>query len=185
MAAEGEDRQLIQILVHTLARIDEILRLTWEDVNFEQRWIRLWTRKRQDGTLESDELHMNRDLYQVLKSLWHKRTRGTFVFINPRTGIRYLRRPKLMRKLCRIAGIPHYGFHGLRRGVATLLQDKEKVGTKTVSGLLRHKRVSTTEQYLFVMPADQVAALKKLEGKFDANTGKRRVTNEGAHQGRS
>jgi integrase len=64
MAADPETgRPLIQVILHTLGRIDEVLRLTWEDVNFDRRTVTLYTRKRKDGAFESDEMPMNGDLY--------------------------------------------------------------------------------------------------------------------------
>lgn len=42
LAAAGlDERPLLVILAHTLARIYEILRLTWEDVNFDKRTVTL------------------------------------------------------------------------------------------------------------------------------------------------
>ena len=165
-ADPDEERPFILTILHTLARVDEILRLTWQDVNFQRRYVRLWTRKRKDGSWEADELYMNDDLYKVLKGLWSKRKQDNWVFYNERTGKRYMRRPKLMRSLCKRAGIKYFGFHSLRHAMATLLEDQEKVGTATVSGILRHKSVRTTEIYLHKIPAAQIQALKRLEGKF-------------------
>ena len=167
MAADpAEERPLMLVIVHTLARVDEVLRLRWEDVNFERRWVRLWTRKSKDGSWEGEELEMNEDLYQTLRDLWRRRKQNKWVFCNPQTGTRYKRRPKLMRSLCNRAGIPHCGFHALRHGIATLLQDKEKVGTKTVSAILRHKSVRTTEIYLHSPRRERLEALRRLEGRF-------------------
>ncbi len=41
LVAAGSDRPLLLVLFHTMARIDEILRLKWEDVNFEAKAVRL------------------------------------------------------------------------------------------------------------------------------------------------
>ena len=73
LMAAGPDRPLLLILFHTMARINEILRLKWEDVNFEQKAVRLWTRKRLGGNWEFDWMVMNEDLHEVLQSLWQKR----------------------------------------------------------------------------------------------------------------
>ncbi|MCX5829861.1 MAG: hypothetical protein NTV58_17980 [Deltaproteobacteria bacterium] len=53
-AKPGDDQDLVLCCLHLLGRIDEMLRLRWKDVNFEKKTITLWTRKRKDGTYESD-----------------------------------------------------------------------------------------------------------------------------------
>lgn len=60
----------------------------------------------------------------------------------------------------------YYGFHSLRHFMASYLMDEEKVSLKTVSGLLRHKAVRTTEIYLHSVDSSKVAAADKIEGKF-------------------
>jgi integrase len=50
LMAAGPDRPLLLVLFHTMCRIDEALRLKWEDVNFEQKTITLHTRKRRGVT---------------------------------------------------------------------------------------------------------------------------------------
>jgi integrase len=161
-----KERPLILVILHTLARIDEALRLQWKDVNFEKRYVLLKNRKKQDGSWRADRIDMNEDLYQTLRLLWKRRKQSTWLFYNERTQTRYLRRPKLMRSVCKRAGVKCYGFHALRHFVASYLQDIEKVGTKTVSKLLRHSRVSTTERYLHTKRDAERMALEKLEGKF-------------------
>ena len=54
----GDERDILLTCLHTLGRIDEGLRLRWEDVNFDKRTVTLWTRKRKDGAYEADALPM-------------------------------------------------------------------------------------------------------------------------------
>ena len=185
MAADPEtERPLFLTVLHTLGRIDEILRLSWQDVNFEKRTITLWTRKRKGGNMEADTLPMNKDLYDVLKRLWDKRTQNNWVFFNPDTKTRYTRRPKMMAAICRRAGIAplgtskrkirkkfkevnlYYGFHALRHFMASYLNDSEKAGTKTLQKLLRHKSQRTTEIYLHEFEGLKTKALEAIEGRF-------------------
>ncbi len=162
------ERPLILVLIHTLARINEILGLRWEDVNFTQNTIRLWTRKRRDGSMEYDILPMNEDLRAVLWGLWERRKQDYWVFYNEKTGTRYTRRPKLMKSLCRRAGVRHFGFHAIRHFVASYLADQQKIGKKTISSLLRHKSLATTEVYLHSISESQKEAMRRLEGVFNA-----------------
>jgi len=201
-SAPGDERDILLCCLHTLGRIDEVLRMTWQDVNFEKRVVTLWTRKRKDGAYESDALPMNRDLYDVLRSRWKGRAQDKWVFFNEDTGTRFMHRPKMMKGLCKRAGIPpigmgkrkmkprelkafikkhkrepepaerfvespiFYGFHSLRHFMASFLADQEKVGTKAVSGLLRHKNLRTTEIYLHSIDESHRQAMDGFEGKF-------------------
>jgi integrase len=179
MAADPvEERPLLMVILNTLGRVDEVLRLTWDDINFEKRSIVLWTRKRKGGAYESDVMAMNRDLYDVLFSLYKGRNiKSPYVFVNPKTGTRYVRRPKMMAGLCRRAFDPgcdsikkytgpRFGFHHLRHFVASLLADSKKFSLKTMQKMLRHKEARTTEIYLHEIGDGKKEAAHELEGRF-------------------
>jgi integrase len=169
LVAAGPDRPLVQILLHTMARIDEILRLKWEDVNLSEASIRLWTRKRKDGSWAFDMLPLNPTALKILHYLWEKREHPEWVFPNPRSGDRYYHRPKLMRSLCRKAGVRHFGFHAIRHFAASYLADKAKESMPTISRLLRHRRISTTEIYLQKVDDNLRGALEGLEAVGEGN----------------
>lgn len=160
----GPDRPLLLVLFHTLARIDEILRLKWQDVNFSKKTVALWTRKRRGGNWESDEMAMNEDLYAVLWGLWQKRSQDEYVFFNSRQQDRYLYRPKLMGSICRRAGVPKFGFHTVRHFVASYMYDVLKVDIQVIQKLLRHKSVRTTEIYLHTIEPRIRETMRLLEG---------------------
>jgi len=150
----------------------KLLRLRWkEDINFDKRIVTLWTRKRKDGAYESNPMPMDDVLYDILWQRWKSRdqdkwavlqfqdqnqvsasTKGNGVHM-PAAGIAPIGNGK--RKLWRgkdkgkVVEVPlFYGFHSLRHFTASYLADQEKVSLKTVSGLLRHKNLRTTEIYL-------------------------------------
>ena len=153
--AAGVDRPLLMVLLHTLARISEILGMRWRDVSFSQGSVRLWTRKRKGGGLEYDDLPMNEALKEVLQSLWEERKQEEWVFFNEDTGTRYNRRPKFMAGICKRAGVKPFGFHSIRHFAASFLADKDKISMKAISGLLRHKSLNTTERYLHHISGSQ------------------------------
>ena len=53
-----------------------------------------------------------------------------------------------MSGLCQRAGVKPFGFHALRRYVASVLADTHKVSAKRIQRILRHKNLSTTERYI-------------------------------------
>jgi integrase len=166
MLAAGEDRPFLLVMYHTLGRLDEILRLKWEDVNFTQRIIKLWTRKRRGGGWEFDLFPINQVLYDVLWSLWQGRKQDQWIFFNAKTGTRYNRRPKLMHTVCRRAGVPYYGFHTIRHYVASRLHDELKWSTAKVGRLLRHRAKQTTEKYLQTIDSDMRQVVESLGSDF-------------------
>ena len=171
------EKPVLLTVLFTAGRIDEILRMKWEDVNFEKRTVTLWTKKRKGGQYEADKLPMIQDLYDVLKREWDRRTQNLWVFFNEKTGTRYNKRPKMMKHLCMkvfdpgCRGLKHYkgpvfGFHALRHFMSTFLADTEKQSTKTVQKILRHKSPKTTERYMHSDDRNVVEAMKRIEGKF-------------------
>ena len=163
MLAAGPDKPLIMVLFHTLARIDEILRLRWDEVNFNKSTVRLWTRKRAGGNFEHNDMHINSDLHAILWDLWQTKDQDEWVFFNEKTGTRYNRRPKLMPGLCKRAGVKPFGFHAIRHFAASFLADQDKISKKAISGLLRHKTLSTTEKYLHSIDESQKHAADALK----------------------
>ena len=66
---------MLLAFLHLAARRGEVFRLTWDDVDFRNNQIRLWTRKRRGGDLEFDWLPMTKMLKEALlcaRQLWKK-----------------------------------------------------------------------------------------------------------------
>jgi len=164
--SDNGERDLILTLIYSMARVDEILRLRWEDINFEKSTLTKWTRKRKGGSYESVEIAMNQELMEIMKKKWADRKNQIWVFYNEQTNTRYFHRPKLMKGLCKKAGIKHFGFHGLRHFVASMLADSGKVSKKTIGALLGHKELKTTEIYLHSIESSEREAVHYLSGKF-------------------
>ena len=106
LVAQGHDRVLIGAYWHTGARKGEVLRWTWaDDINFEERWVRLGTRKNRSSEMEYKKLCMNDDLYNLLMWQWknrHPTSPYVFCHMNPKSkfyGKPYVARWKLLKKL--------------------------------------------------------------------------------------
>jgi len=64
--ADPDTQDYLWTLVLTAARIGEVNSLKWEDVNLEDRYITLWTRKRKGGNREPRDVPMVAKLHQIL-----------------------------------------------------------------------------------------------------------------------
>jgi integrase len=107
---------------------------------------------------------MNEDLEKVLWGLWQNRKDDEWVFFNLLTSNRYINRFKLMRSICRRAGVPQFGYHTIRHFVASYLVDKKKVSLPVISRLLGHKNLQTTERYLQAIDPRFCDTMRLLEG---------------------
>jgi integrase len=172
MAAPMPERALIGAYWHTGARRGEVLRWTWaDDINFEDRWVRLGTHKSRGGSMVYEKLWMNDDLYDLLREVWkrHRTPLSPYVFpryyqpnqrgqnlIGEQRAQRLLmgytrqlvKGEKRYPGLCEQAGVMTFGFHDIRHSVAKYLADIHKVGAKSVQQVLRHRKLGTTEIYL-------------------------------------
>ena len=162
-----DEHDLLTVLLHTLARIDEILRLTWADINFERRILVKKTKKTKDHAYKDVPVKINDELYATLWKRWEVRTQDTWVFFNEQTATRYYHRPKFMKGLCKRAGIaPYFTFHTLRHMMASLMDDNPKISLTTIQKILGHSEARTTEIYLHKSIVAHDEAMDSISGKF-------------------
>lgn len=154
MVATRKERVFLDAYLQTGARRSEIFRWTWnDDINFERREYRLGTRKTSDGSMQHEWFPMSDDLYESLHWWWENRTikESPYVFTDdqkgPHYGGPYTSRRRFLAGLCKRAAVKSFGFHALRRFVASILADSGK-STNAIRRVLRHKNVSTTELYI-------------------------------------
>jgi integrase len=167
IVAEGDNHDLLIILYYTGARLSEILKLTWDNVTFEQRWVNLHTRKRRGGALESNKIAMTNGLYKVLAHRWKTRNLKSPYVLCHEDGSRYTRggKGKLMKRLCKEAGVKPFGFHAIRHHVASFLMESGKATPGQIRKFLCHKRKTTTEAYLQELDRDLGMVAEILENR--------------------
>ncbi|MGO9146928.1 MAG: tyrosine-type recombinase/integrase [Desulfomonilia bacterium] len=147
--------------LHTGARKSELFRLTWEDIDFPNGKLRLWTRKTRDLSLKARWLDMTSELKTALEWWWKARpvkdTPYVFVVIDDRSphyGKPFTMRRRFLAGLCKRAGIKEMGFHALRRHVASYMA-VQNVPLQVIQNVLGHAAVSTTERYVYNIVSDQ------------------------------
>lgn len=170
--AQGQDKVMLLAFIYLGARRKEIFGMLWEDVDFEQGRIRLWTNKR-EGAREFDWLPMAEKLKMELMA-WRNTTpfpSAATVFIatvdtsspTHRPGQAFLYRQHLMAKLCRQAGVAKFTFHAIRHLTAvTLHRDGFRIGL--IQKLLRHTKAQTTEIYLRSLGIDMEEVREAVNG---------------------
>ncbi|HTY21786.1 MAG TPA: tyrosine-type recombinase/integrase, partial [Desulfomonilaceae bacterium] len=80
-------------------------------------------------------------------------------------GKPFTTRHRFLSGLCKRAGVKSFGFHALRRYVASFLADTHKVSAKTIQRILRHKNLATTERYIHNINRDLVGIMNLLAEK--------------------
>lgn len=168
--ATQEQKDFLDILRYTGARLSEVCSLCWNDVDFQRNTITLWTRKRKGGNLEPGILAMPQILRDVLAARKvHPSAHPEFVFVG-RAGRQFTKNSVRLwlPDLCKSANIhPPFTAHALRHYFATLLKDSGVITSFQIQVALRHKNLSTTEKYLHELSIDRgVASL--LDGGHDA-----------------
>lgn len=177
MAAEPWEKELLNVIIGTGARIGEVLNLKWSEVNIERGVVSLYTRKRKNGNREARTVTMGAMLKSVMETKWRNRDESKeYVFINPNSGNKYYKEVHVikhfMKRLCERAGVNHFGFHSLRHYVSVRLADSGKCSTFELQRLLGHQRPSTTEIYLRSLAPDLKNVADVLDGELNVQQDK-------------
>lgn len=166
LEADPWEYAILQCIYNTNARSVEIRRMRWEDVDFSRRTIKLWTRKRRGGDLQPDELYINNVLLEILKALYKERIRGSsYVFPSKSGGqlskstmdnimpgifkrLNYINNGKKWIEKPKEEQVKVFGFHAIRHHVASLMVAGNELSLVDVQKQLRHKRATTTDNYI-------------------------------------
>lgn len=154
--AELDEQDLLYVVRETMARICEANKLKWEDVNLDNRYVILYTRKKRGGHLTPRTVPMTQTLHAVLQRRYEKRDpEKPWVFWHrywSRKHGQFIEGPygdhkKLMKRLCERAGVRYFRFHPLRHSGASIM-DGNNVPIGAIQRILGHENRKTTEIYL-------------------------------------
>jgi integrase len=171
LAAGPDTQDYLVAIMHTMGRMSEINRLTWEDVDFERRAIVLYTRKKKGGHLTPRKVPMTARLYSMLEKRYKNRDKTKpWVFWHRYWSQRagqfeegpYRNRARVMRTLCQAAGVRYFRFHALRHFGASVL-DRANVSISSIQRILGHENRTTTEIYLHSIGEAEREAMEVFE----------------------
>lgn len=180
-ADHPQDRVMLMTAIQTAARRSEIFGLQFQDLDLENNLIRLWTSKRAGGR-EYDWIPLTATLRRdLLKWIEHRiklaEVDPNHIFISldqTRFAIKYYEKPfknrqHFMKKLCKKAGVPPFGFHSIRHLAAVCLYRQGET-VSTIQHFLRHRSATTTARYLKSLGMDVESTRAALE-KFSNGPG--------------
>ncbi len=177
--ATPEERVFLYSYLHTGARRSSIFRLTWsEDIDFEGKRIRIGSRKSRDGSFKYVWLPMTSELHDSLKWWWGHRRDNLWVFTSKKGGP-WTERRGFLRSLCHRAGVREFGFHAIRRHVASVLAS-QNVPLKTIGEILDHSKLSTTERYVYNLNNDLAVTMELLSQKQNTHEDTQTIQKEGS-----
>lgn len=70
LLASPIDQAYLTLIWQTAARVREINNLPWEDVDWDRRQVRLWTRKKRGGNKTSRWVQLTDRAYDSLRYAW-------------------------------------------------------------------------------------------------------------------
>jgi len=130
----------LRVLLMTGARLQEVLTMKWEYVDFEEGKINL-----PDSKSGKKTIWLSDKARDYIDAIPHKRG-NPFVFPGQRTGSRLVNLQKPWRKLRAIADIEDVRIHDLRHTYASLAVS-QNLSLPIVGKLLGHKSTKSTERY--------------------------------------
>jgi len=155
--ADELGRTYLTVIWQCAARVREINNLTWEDINFQRRQVRLWTRKKKGGNLTDRLVDLtDRGFAALKKAQWLRHPHSPYVFTNPKMVTKYPEEParwkydyrdKFFDSLCKRAGVREMGYHALRHHRASEMAD-QGLSLPYIKEQLGHEDISTTSLYL-------------------------------------
>lgn len=159
-----KDKVMLYCYLQTGARMDELFRLRWHDVDFFGKRIRLSWRKNKAGEWKTQWLSVRDDLISALLRL--KKSSLIELVFPSRTGLQYVTRVKWLDELCQRAGVEKFGFHGIRHLFASILAS-QNIPMVEIQYMLRHSNLATTERYIHRLKKENREVLEALPGLPD------------------
>jgi integrase len=170
--ADPDTQDYLTVIRETMARVGEVNRMTWDDVNLKGRYVVLYTRKKKGGSLTPRKVPMTSSLFEIMERRFqHRDTNKPWVFWHRYfdqqrkefvTGP-FNNRKKIMKTLCQKAGVRYFRYHALRHSGASVM-DSLNIPIGSIQRILGHENRTTTEIYLHSIGDSERVAMDIFEG---------------------
>ncbi|MFH0925825.1 MAG: site-specific integrase [bacterium] len=163
VADNNEVKDYLWTIFWAAARVNEINNLKWEDVDFERRQIILYTRKKKGGDRKPRSIKMSNHLYDLMLQRYQNRDISIpWVYFNPVTRKAFNYRSKIMKTLCKKAGVKHFTYHNVRHCTASVM-NSVWANRKDIQEILGHEKLSTTDIYIHSIARTQQEVIHAFE----------------------
>ena len=169
--ADTDTSDYLWTIRETFGRMSEINQLNWEDVDLENRNVILYTRKKKGGHRTPRRVYMTDKLHEILSRRFAERDSSKpwvfwHTYTSSKTGEKksgpYQDRKRIMKTLCKNAGVPYFRFHALRHAGASIM-DNGNVSIGAIQRILGHANRTTTEIYIQNIGETEKEAMKAYE----------------------
>jgi len=170
--AKPEQKDYLTVLRFTLARMSEVNKLQWKDVDFKNCCLTLYSKKKKGGKRTPRKIYMVEELLEVLKRrykqrypempwvFWHRYwSKKHKCFIKGR----YKDRKHFMRTVCDKAKVKYFRFHSLRHSGASVLASDKETSLPEIQAVLGHDRATTTDTYIKEITGSTKKTMNKLK----------------------
>jgi len=158
-------KSIVAVALNTGMRRAEILNLTWNQVDFQAKRIKV--EKTKSGKVRF--IPINDDLFKQILKRKNENGQSAFVFLNPATKKPFLDMKTPFKRACRISEIEGLRFHDLRHTFATRLV-ANGIDVETVRDLLGHYSIVITQRYTHSSDERKRKAIETLSKKSDKTT---------------
>lgn len=160
--AKGQIRTMIVLGLCSGLRKTEMFNLTWADVDFVEKQLRVRISKGKSFRV----IPLNDLLWKTLMS--HPRHKSSQFILHNSDGSKWKDVRWSFQKTVKEAGLPEKTFHSLRHSFVTNLVS-EGVDLRVVQELAGHKDLRTTMRYAHLTPNRLTDSVKKLSWQVDLN----------------
>ncbi len=147
---------IVIVALNTALRRQNILDLTWEQIDLEGRVIEITENKSNKHIFKP----INDTLLQYFQSIPEKNRVG-YVFINPLTGKKCKEIKRVWKTVKEKAKLINFRFHDLKHTVGTRLADKG-VPIHIIRAILDHSDIKTTMRYVHTADKQILSAMNLL-----------------------
>lgn len=154
-------KSLVLVGLNTGLRKGELLSLKWENVDLDQKYLRVLGSNAKNA--QTRHVHLNQEAFSVLKNMSQERDPSEYVFKNPNTGGRLGHFRRSWQSLLKKADIEAFRVQDMRHDFCSQLA-MAGVDLNTIRKLAGHADFAMTLRYAHLSPNHEKAAVERLIG---------------------